>query len=109
MSAIDGGPKGTTSNSLSGRVALVTGGSRGIDCATCLALAASGAAVAVHYNSSHNSAEEIVAKIEEIVAKIEEIGGKSVAVEANLLEEDAGHRVVAEAERFLGTVDILVN
>ena len=102
MSAIDGAPQGTASDNLSSHVALVTGGSRGIGRATCLALAASGAAVAVHYNSSHSSAEEVV-------AKIEEVGGKSVAVGANLLEEDAGDRVVAAAEDSLGAVDILVN
>ena len=87
---------------LSGRVALVTGGSRGIGRATCLALAASGAAVAVHYNSSRGFAEEVV-------AKIEEVGGQAVAVGADLLDGNAGDRVVAVAEGSLGPVDILVN
>ena len=102
MSAIGGTPQDTASDDLSGRVALVTGGSRGIGRATCLALAASGAAVAVHYKSSRSSAEEVV-------AKIEKVGGKSVAVGANLLEEDAGDRVIAATEDSLGAVDILVN
>ncbi len=102
MPAIDGAPQGTASDDLSGRVALVTGGSRGIGRATCLALAASGAAVAVHYNSSRGYAEEVV-------AKIEKAGGKALAVGADLVEEDAGDRVVASVEGSLGTVDILVN
>ncbi|MBA3793888.1 MAG: 3-oxoacyl-ACP reductase FabG [Rubrobacter sp.] len=102
MPAIDGVPQGPASPNLSGRVALVTGGSRGIGRATCLALAASGADVAVHYNSNHGLAEEVV-------AMIEEAGGKSVAVAANLLEKDAGNRVVAAAKSSLGAVDILVN
>jgi len=102
MPAIDGVPQGPASANLSGRVALVTGGSCGIGRATCLALAASEAAVAVHYNSNHSLAEEVV-------AMIEEAGGKAVTVAANLLEKDAGNRVVAAAEGSLGAVDILVN
>lgn len=102
MSAVDGILHSTASGDLSGRAALVTGGSRGIGRATCLALAASGVAVAVHYNSNRGFAEEVV-------AKIEEMGGKAVAVGADLLDEDAGDRVVAAAEGSLGTVDILVN
>lgn len=102
MPAIDGIPQGVASVDLSGRVALVTGGSRGIGRATCLALAASGAAVAVHYNSNQSSAEEAV-------ARIEEMDGRAVAVGANLLEEDAGDSIVAAVEGSLGTVDILVN
>ena len=102
MPAIDDVPQGAASVELSGRVALVTGGSRGIGRATCLALAASGAAVAVHYNSNQSSAQEAV-------ARIEEIDGRAVAVGANLLEEDAGDSIVAAVEGSLGTVDILVN
>ena len=102
MPAIDGVPQGVASVDLSGRVALVTGGSRGIGRATCLALAGSGAAVAVHYNSNQSFAEEAV-------ARIEEMGGRSVAVGANLLEEDAGDSIVAAVEGSLGAVDILVN
>lgn len=90
------------SDDFSGRVALVTGGSRGIGRATCLALAAGGAAVVVHYNANRDSAEEVV-------AEIEAAGGRSVAVGANLLDGDAGDRVVAAAEGSLGPVDILVN
>jgi 3-oxoacyl-[acyl-carrier protein] reductase len=102
MPAVDGVPRGTAPHGLSGRVALVTGGSRGIGRATCLALAAGGAAVAVHYNANRGLAEEVA-------AKIEEAGGKSVAVGADLLDRDAGDRIVAAAEGSLGPVDILVN
>ena len=92
----------TLPEDLAGRVALVTGGSRGIGRATCLALAARGAAVLVHYHASQAAAGEVV-------AAIQARGGRAVAIAADLLEPDAGARLVAAAQKSLGPVDILVN
>lgn len=62
---------------LAGRVALVTGGSRGIGRAACLGLAQAGAAVAVHYGSDASVAEAVV-------AEVEAAGGRAVAIGADL-------------------------
>jgi 3-oxoacyl-[acyl-carrier protein] reductase len=85
-----------------GKVALVTGGSKGIGAEIAIQLAAGGAAVAVNYASSKKGADEVVAKI---TAK----GGKAVAVHGNLAESDGAKSVVAETVKALGPIDILVN
>ncbi|MGM4917295.1 glucose 1-dehydrogenase [Tardiphaga sp. 813_E8_N1_3] len=85
-----------------GKVALVTGGSKGIGAEIAIQLAAGGAAVAVNYASSKKGADEVVAKI---TAK----GGKAVAVHGNLAEPDGAKSVVAETVKAFGPIDILVN
>jgi 3-oxoacyl-[acyl-carrier protein] reductase len=87
---------------LAGHTAVVTGGSRGIGRATCLALAAHGAAVGVHYSASQAQAAEVV-------EEIRRGGGRAVAIGGDLREADAPGRVVAEAAAELGPIDILVN
>ena len=87
---------------LNGKVALVTGGSRGIGAACCLMLAEHGAAVAVHYRSH---AEQAAA----IVSQIQGTGGRAMAVQAELTEPDAAAQVVASTVEQFGSVDILVN
>ena len=87
---------------LAGRVALVTGGSRGIGRAACLALAAKGAAVAVVCGSRMSHAEEVV-------QQIQSAGGRGLALKANALDAGAAKRSVREAAATLGGVDILVN
>lgn len=85
-----------------GKVALVTGGSKGIGAEIAIQLAAGGATVAVNYASSKKGADDVVAKI---IAK----GGKAIAVHGNLAEPDSAKAVVAETVKALGPIDILVN
>ena len=87
---------------LAGRVALVTGGSRGIGRATCLALASRGAAVAVLCRSRIKEAQGVV-------EQIQAIGGRGLAMEANVLDPEAIKRSTREAVATLGRIDILVN
>ena len=87
---------------LEGKVALVTGASKGIGAEIAVQLAAEGAAVAVNYSSSKEGADRVVARI---TAK----GGKAVAVHGNLSEAKAAKSVVADTVKALGPIDILVN
>jgi 3-oxoacyl-[acyl-carrier protein] reductase len=87
---------------LEGKIALVTGGSRGIGRAVCEALAAEGAAVAVNYRSGKEQADEVV-------AGIEGNGGKAVAVGGDVAEYEDAERIIAETVEKLGGMHILVN
>ncbi|KEO81927.1 3-oxoacyl-[acyl-carrier-protein] reductase [Tumebacillus flagellatus] len=87
---------------LKDKVALVTGGSRGIGRAICLELAEQGAKVVVNYAGSQAAAEEVV-------ALIKEKGGEAVAVQGDVaVYADAEKMVSATTETF-GRIDILVN
>jgi 3-oxoacyl-[acyl-carrier protein] reductase len=83
--------------SLEGRVALVTGGSRGIGAAVSRELAAAGARVAVNFRTGKDAAEAVAS----------EIGG--VAVSADVSDPDQAQALVEQVESELGDVDILVN
>jgi 3-oxoacyl-[acyl-carrier protein] reductase len=87
---------------LEGKVALVTGASKGIGAEIAVRLAAEGAAVAVNYSSSREGADRVVAAI---TGK----GGKAVAVRGNLADAKQVTSVVAETVKALGPIDILVN
>lgn len=89
------------SESLAGRVALVTGGGRGIGRAISLLLAAEGASVALSYRRDADAAAQTVA---EIVAT----GGSAVALEASLGDPEAATALAAAASAALGPVDLLV-
>jgi 3-oxoacyl-[acyl-carrier protein] reductase len=89
-------------SSLQGKVALVTGASKGIGAAIARELAARGAAVAVNYSGSKAAAEKVV-------DEIQAAGGKAVAVQANLAEPDAAGSLVEKTVKQLGPINILVN
>jgi NAD(P)-dependent dehydrogenase (short-subunit alcohol dehydrogenase family) len=91
------------SNRLAGRKALITGGDSGMGRAAAIAYAREGADVAINYLP----AEEEDAK--EVIALIKGAGRKAVAIPGDLREEAFCQRLVAEAVRQLGGLDILVN
>ncbi len=90
------------STELNGRIALVTGGSRGIGRAVALALAETGAHVAINYRQREDEAADVV-------AAIERAGGRAIAVRADVSKQDDVRALVKEVETRLGPIDILVN
>ena len=92
----------TKSNKLAGKVAVVTGASKGIGAAVAKHIAAEGAAVVVNYASSKTDAEKV---LKEIAAG----GGKAIAVQANMSKQAEIDRLFAETKKAFGKLDILVN
>ena len=89
-------------NSLDEKVALVTGGSRGIGAAIAKRLAANGAKIAITYAKDERSATKVV-------KEIEEAGGKAVAFRANSAEADEAKSAVEKTVDTFGRLDVLVN
>ncbi|MBB3177728.1 SDR family NAD(P)-dependent oxidoreductase [Variovorax sp. Sphag1AA] len=87
---------------LKNKTALVTGASTGIGAAVAVAYAARGMRVAVHYNSSTDAAQQVV-------ATIKAAGGEAFAVQADVRDSAAITRVVKEVNERLGSIDVLVN
>jgi 3-oxoacyl-[acyl-carrier protein] reductase len=87
---------------LQGKVAIVTGASKGIGAGIAKQLAAEGAAVVVNYASSKQGAENVV---KEITGK----GGKAVAIQADLARQADIERLFAETKKQFGKLDVLVN
>lgn len=87
---------------LEGKVAIVTGASKGIGAEIAKSLAREGAAVAVNYATSRAGADQVV-------AAIESAGGKAVAVQGSVTSGADIERIFAESRERLGPADILVN
>jgi 3-oxoacyl-[acyl-carrier protein] reductase len=87
---------------LTGKVAIVTGASKGIGAAIAKGLGAVGASVVVNYASSREGADRVVA---EITGK----GGKAIAVEADVSKAADVQRLFDETKRAFGSLDVLVN
>jgi 3-oxoacyl-[acyl-carrier protein] reductase len=94
--------KGVIVGSLSGRVALVTGASRGIGRAIAIGLAKAGADVAVNYHKQ-------AAHAREVCAEIKNLGCRAIPVQADVSYAAEVDRLVTEIEAGLGSVSILVN
>src|ERR1700683_1878161 len=87
---------------LTGKVAVVTGASKGIGAAIAKALAAAGAAVVINYASSKEGADRVVS---EITGK----GGKAIAVQGDVSKSADVKRLFAETKKAFGGLDVLVN
>jgi 3-oxoacyl-[acyl-carrier protein] reductase len=96
-------PKGVEGmKKLEGKVAVVTGASKGIGASIATHLAAEGAAVVVNYSSSKEGAQRVV---DEIVRQ----GGNAIAVQANVAKQADIERLFSETKKAFGKFDILVN
>src|SRR5262245_55743062 len=90
------------SKKLTGKVAIVTGASKGIGAEIAKHLAAEGAAVVVNYSSSKEGADRVV-------AEITQRDGRALAVQANVSKKSEIERLFAESKKAFGRLDILVN
>ena len=87
---------------LNGKVAVVTGASKGIGAGIAKEFAAEGASVVVNYASAKSDADKVV-------DQITKRGGKAVAVQANVAKKSEVERLFGETKKALGKIDILVN
>lgn len=87
---------------LSGKVAIVTGGSKGIGAAIAEELANEGASVALNYFTSKEEAELIV-------QSIERKGSRAIAIQANMTNQQDIERLFSETQKAFGKLDILIN
>src|SRR5258708_27158052 len=89
-------------NRLDTKAAIVTGASKGMGAAIANAFGAEGAAVVVNYARDHEGAERVV---REITGK----GGRAIAVQGDVAQRSDAQRLVAEAKKTFGRLDVLVN
>src|SRR3954464_10880403 len=92
----------STMSRLEGKVALVTGASKGIGAGIAKGLAAAGATVAVNYASSKEGADLVV-------AEITKNGGKAIAIQGDVSKAPDVQRLFRETKKAFGSLDILVN
>jgi citronellol/citronellal dehydrogenase len=94
---------------LEGKVALVTGASRGVGAATAVALAEAGCLVACAARSTEEHPQRTPGTLDAVVHRIEENGGKAIAVPTNLAEQDQVIAMVDTTVEHFGALHILVN
>ncbi len=102
MSSPQQSKKQTTGGPLSGKTALVTGGTRGIGRAVALKLASAGSDVVIVYHNSHEEAEAVC-------AAIRQLGRQAQAIQADVSEPELVAEVLAAVRRQFGRLDLLVS
>lgn len=102
MTLVQEQKKVSSAKKLEGKVAIVTGGSRGIGAGIALRLAKDGATVAVTYASNKDAADKVV-------SQIEAAGSKAIAIKANVANEVENQNLIKEVVKTYGKIDILVN
>lgn len=102
MTAVQTQIQNASARKLDGKIALVTGGSRGIGAGIAARLAADGARVAVSYVSNQAAADKVV-------KEIAELGGQAIAIKADVASAQDNEKLIAEVSKAWGKIDILVN
>ena len=94
---------------LAGKVALVTGASRGVGAATAVALAEAGCDVALAARATRDSPQKLPGTLDETLERVERSGRRGLAVPTNLARQDEVERMVERTAAHFGRLDVLVN